>query len=1031
MKILAIRGKNLASLAEEFNVDFTAEPLCSAGIFAITGSTGSGKSTLLDALCLALFDSTPRMAKAKEAKIELPDVRDKTLAQSDSRSVLRRGAASGYAEVDFVAMTGEAYRSTWSVCRTGGKPSGALRNAEIRLRKLPEEIDEPGKKKELLARISRLIGLSFEQFNRAVLLAQGDFAVFLKSKQAEKAEILEKLTGTEIYSRISTSIYGRTKDAGMELQLLQERMKGIELLADDKLAELDEEKQQLSRSLAFLKEKEETLSVRLKWMEEERLLVRNTEKAAEDLKRVNAEMEASATRYTLLARVEQAQEIRDVFMQKAATAKRQEENKRVLAERRTQLQQTATLVAEAKQEQDTAQKAQTAWQEHLAEQAPQLNKAKELDVQTAEKQKQWTEARAEEKKNTEQRERSAKLVAELDKQIALLRKSRTETEEWFEHYAAYADLIPAVPLVLNLLADLETARNLQESNRKTLEKVTSLQAMEQARLKAMQEEAERLNHLLPAEVVLLRSQLREGEPCPVCGSVHHPAATLTEVQSLQEEELNRSKAKVAQETERLTDSIAARTIEMNTLDTIVKNYQRQSEEYFSKLAAHVSILPQWQELFEQGRLKGVVEKFDKQWKERLQKQTDTKEALTRQQAERDARQHELEMYAAQIKEKHAKVSALEADLSACRSQRALLLEGCPTAEVERRNKTCQEELQRQLAAAVKRHQDLSGALESYKGQSLQLEKEAERLEAQLHEGQRSIAEWLSVQKSIASVAELEGLLSKDTAWVNREKKELDALKERQTTAQAVWTERSQLLARHREAPHKSPDGETEETLSLQLSECKAARERQTTRLAQIGLTLESQEKNRKALAVLQQEAEEKQQVCDNWSKLNYLFGSQSGVKFKEIAQGYTLEVLLLYANRHLQDLAPRYELQRIPDTLALQIVDLDMMGEIRSVHSLSGGESFLVSLALALGLSSLSSNRMNVESLFIDEGFGSLDADTLRIAMDALERLQMQGRKIGVISHVAEMTERIPAQVQVVRTGNGRSRVQVAGKFVP
>ena len=118
-------------------------------------------------------------------------------------------------------------------------------------------------------------------------------------------------------------------------------------------------------------------------------------------------------------------------------------------------------------------------------------------------------------------------------------------------------------------------------------------------------------------------------------------------------------------------------------------------------------------------------------------------------------------------------------------------------------------------------------------------------------------------------------------------------------------------------------------------------------------------------------------------------------------------------------------MQRIPDTLALQVVDLDMLGEIRTVHSLSGGESFLISLALALGLSSLSSNRMKVESLFIDEGFGSLDIDTLRIAMDALEHLQTQGRKIGVISHVAEMTERITAQVRVLKTANGRSRIEV------
>lgn len=212
-----------------------------------------------------------------------------------------------------------------------------------------------------------------------------------------------------------------------------------------------------------------------------------------------------------------------------------------------------------------------------------------------------------------------------------------------------------------------------------------------------------------------------------------------------------------------------------------------------------------------------------------------------------------------------------------------------------------------------------------------------------------------------------------------------------------------------------------------MTACTAAKEMETGRLAQIEVTIQNHIKGKERIADIEKELEEKNSIYENWAKLNELFGSQTGAKFKEIAQGYTLDVLLLYANRHLQDLAPRYELQRIPDTLALQIVDLDMMGEVRSVHSLSGGESFLVSLALALGLSSLSSNRMNVESLFIDEGFGSLDMDTLRIAMDALERLQMQGRKIGVISHVAEMMERIPAQVQVVKTGSGRSKVQVMG----
>lgn len=113
MKILAIRGKNIASLDGEFSVDFTCDPLFSAGLFAITGPTGAGKSTLLDVLCLALFDKTPRMNRARENGVLLPDVQDKTLSQNDCRSLLRRGTAEGYAEVDFLAVDGENYRARW------------------------------------------------------------------------------------------------------------------------------------------------------------------------------------------------------------------------------------------------------------------------------------------------------------------------------------------------------------------------------------------------------------------------------------------------------------------------------------------------------------------------------------------------------------------------------------------------------------------------------------------------------------------------------------------------------------------------------------------------------------------------------------------------------------------------------------------------------------------------------------------------------------------------------------------------------
>jgi DNA repair protein SbcC/Rad50 len=164
-----------------------------------------------------------------------------------------------------------------------------------------------------------------------------------------------------------------------------------------------------------------------------------------------------------------------------------------------------------------------------------------------------------------------------------------------------------------------------------------------------------------------------------------------------------------------------------------------------------------------------------------------------------------------------------------------------------------------------------------------------------------------------------------------------------------------------------------------------------------------------------------------WERLNELIGSADGGKFRSIAQRRTLDLLLRYANVQLNQLGRRYVLARLPESLNLVVLDRDMGEERRSVHTLSGGETFLVSLALALGLASLTSNRLRIESLFIDEGFGSLDPETLNTAMGALMSLEAQGRKVGVISHVPEMADAIPVQIRVVKGRNGASRIIVPG----
>jgi exonuclease SbcC len=218
-----------------------------------------------------------------------------------------------------------------------------------------------------------------------------------------------------------------------------------------------------------------------------------------------------------------------------------------------------------------------------------------------------------------------------------------------------------------------------------------------------------------------------------------------------------------------------------------------------------------------------------------------------------------------------------------------------------------------------------------------------------------------------------------------------------------------------------------EDLKLVFENAKTQNEIWSQSKSNIVFKLKEDEANKHKMGDLLLEIAAQAKITDNWSKLNDVIGSSDGKKFRQIAQEYTLDVLLSYANLHLQDLTNRYKIERIPNSLGLQVVDQDMGDEIRTVYSLSGGESFLVSLALALGLASLSSSKMKVESLFIDEGFGSLDPNTLNIAMDALERLHNLGRKVGVISHVQEMTERIPVQIKVSKKSSGRSLVEVVG----
>ncbi|MBK8328634.1 MAG: hypothetical protein IPL09_03980 [Bacteroidetes bacterium] len=313
-------------------------------------------------------------------------------------------------------------------------------------------------------------------------------------------------------------------------------------------------------------------------------------------------------------------------------------------------------------------------------------------------------------------------------------------------------------------------------------------------------------------------------------------------------------------------------------------------------------------------------------------------------------------------------------------------------------------------------------------QKTQTEEDAKKLQQHISEFTRTIDQWLiSFNSQFSSAMDENGLvqlLALTPEWIQTERKELRAIDDAVTQSLSVLNERKAAQEKHAE---KRMSERPVDELQILLNDIKIIFQKNNQDVNDIDYSLRLDETNKQKIGDLLKSIEAKALIAENWAKLNDIIGSADGKKFRQIAQEYTLDVLLGFANMHLEMLSKRYLLQRIPGSVGLQVLDQDMGDEIRTVFSLSGGESFLVSLALALGLASLSSNRMQVESLFIDEGFGSLDPETLNIAMDALERLHNQGRKVGVISHVQEMTERIPVQIKVSKQQSGKSKVEVIG----
>ncbi len=1246
MRILAIRGENLASLAAPFDIDLAGGPIAATGIFAITGETGAGKSTILDALCLALYGRYPRVSAGRRE--DTPDPSGEAVSSSDGRAILRRGAAQGWAEVDFIGRDGAAYRVRWETLRARGKADGRLQADRRTLHRLDDGTAvEGGKKTAVTAAVEALTDLTFDQFRRTVLLAQGEFDAFLLAAEGERGELLEKITGTGIYTEISKRVHAGAVAERAALETLEARRDAVGLLDAEARERIDAERAAIGETLADLSEHQAALKAALDGaarLAEARLQVAAAEARLVEAQAAEAAAWADRRQLTDLDAVEPLRGACDAV---ATTRTEVEAADVALAAAQERLAEAETGAAAAAEIQARARMADEAAETLFKGFAPVWSEAAQLDVVIVESAREAAQAEAE-------AETAAAKAAAVEAELSDLRRGHDAAEAARADAAACHDadgggayLASRADEIAGLFAkratlrsNLATAVSERDGARAEAERGTRVIAQAQARIleardarartlarrteraaalealgepaargragvldgmseplrealslarrhaeargeaaaaEAEAEAARQAAHLAQADgdraqqreaeamgarrevgamaeraeasvserAAQLRSLLAAGEPCPVCGGTEHPHAHADDSLSRHAEAL---RARRSELDEALAEAGAARTRAagaaaaaaarhteaVRTGEAARANLDGAARAYEALRPALVAggieagIAPPVPAGLAQDGLAALAAAV-REARDALKGTLDAAEGL-RGDIEALGRAAEaagasMEAAGASVADARESVQAAELAAEGARARAEALTEGIETlgrevAPALAAASLTLADLDRDAAAAERRIAAVVAGHRTLGERRVALEAEVRRFS----EGRASAATALAGAQAVretakaardtrtATLAEARArrapLLDGEETNAHRSRINTDrlaaqrALKAaaeahgaalaglagaRSTAAHAV-TQRETAIARHGAASAafvsacgaRAPEAVAAllaqdptiraglrrdadrrdreiEAASIALATRRADRDAlgappeidvAATRaeaeagaeaiahhqqsLGGIAADLARDDAARVQAAGLEERIGAARAVFETWDAVNDAVGSAGGDKFRRFAQGVTLEHLVHLANAQLATLSPRYRLARgTTSDLALHVLDRDMGDHLRATRSLSGGERFLVSLALALALSGLEGRDSFVDTLFIDEGFGSLDAETLDLAVDALETLQGRGRKVGVITHVAAMIERIAVQVRVEKRGNGRSVVRIVDAGMP
>lgn len=947
---------------------------------------------------------------------------------------------------------------------------------------------------EINARILRAVGLDFDKFCRTTMLAQGDFTRFLHARNEEKSEILEKITGTGIYKRIGMGIRESYKERKDAVAAVEQQLERTNVLPESELQRLKEEIASLSQLSAELTERGKVLASRRAWLDNDKRLAAELMAKQETANLAKEEMllPAIESKRKLLADHEATSEPRRVYAEataarvamQAADCRLESLRNEYAALRAGTIHASGRVVALNQKHAELSAlieklKPHASIYEHapaIAEKLSALTRFREQATNLSEEISAIRRTLAEtlvpaygaavEKYN--------QCVAHANAATADVAAAEAQLESYGidslraakERLLNTRSEIQKSLILLQLKAGIERQTLELVANRRELsvlvERISALTAARDFKKAAYERERESIDALIRK----LRTELTVGCSCPLCRQTVDALpdeAAIDTLVATAERAFRDAEAELALAVDsrnRLEAKIAASQKQIDTQSAGLPEVISVPEQALEEVNAELKMVEQRIKAAEAEELKlKETRTLESRYRTELQAARDLMDTCTR----------SVQAASGNIDTKSEQLKAAGSEAERTAAEVSYLLRGYPmpfsaterpeqfsrhlVAEAEDFKRACQTSmlLEAEIAESkttANRNEALLASIEQWQELPLPQPQEVPDLDSRivaLLANVKSAND--AMQAASATILQSEEYIKEflhRTAMpevvfnqlceigadeITQARADVESAAKRLAAAEATLAAATKAIEEHHTAQPAGIEHDTEETLGAQATDISEKIEEINQQIGAKRQEVESDEKFRKERGQLLADLEAKRAEAAKWQELDALFGDTDGKKFSTIAQSYVLMDLIDSANRYMTTLTDRYKLRVEPNSFIISVEDAYDGFKPRATNTISGGESFLVSLALALALSDIAEN-LEVDNLFIDEGFGSLSGEALQDAITTLQQLHTKtGRHVGIISHVDELREQIPVQILVERNSRTSvSRVTVNSK---